>query len=527
MRRVVGAVAALSVLLVGSCSGSQEQAPAAPAPSPAGEPITVPVRADTPIRVDVPGVGTLSGEPGSVSGPGKLVVQPMRGQPALPAGVRVTGPGVDVSFDGTTLAKPLTLTFGTSEGKGEVPVVLHQGSDGQWEVRNAAAVDGRVQVSTADFSVNLPASVDPPAWVDGLWQKVKSGAAGRTALLDCSGEPPWMGWVNPSDQVHACATTNYSPSDATERAELQLKSNRGVTLEVRYPKGAQYVWVQDQPTWLRKLMAATYGYSGKNVVLLPAGDTMSAGWAQPGKDTELGFAVSGRTGRAAVHTLVQGVVDYVTGWATDLDARVFAAYMFAECGAGISSSQFHVDAGNLTDLVVCVGKRAQYALEHPQAVLKFAQKHGMSAQQASSLQSSIGKAARAFKIVLVIAPALQASWGNGLDGVQNLMTKGSSDTVTVTLEGSSAPPPPPRTTAPPAATSAPAQTAAPPGGDGVTCRQFLLASDADGQAMWAAAADAAGRPQVAAWTGRLNGVSVCQDDPSRSLVSVAAVVSPY
>ena len=113
----VGAVAALSVLLVGSCSGSQEQAPATPAPSPAGEPITVPVRADTPIRVDVPGVGTLSGEPGSVSGPGKLVVQPMRGQPALPAGVRVTGPGVDVSFDGTTLAKPLTLTFGTSEGK--------------------------------------------------------------------------------------------------------------------------------------------------------------------------------------------------------------------------------------------------------------------------------------------------------------------------------------------------------------------------------------------------------------------------
>ena len=57
-------------------------------------------------------------------------------------------------------------------------------------------------------------------------------------------------------------------------------------------------------------------------------------------------------------------------------------------------------------------------------MLKFAQKHVMSAQQASSLQSSIGKAARAFKIVLVIAPALQASWGNGLDGVQNLMTKG-------------------------------------------------------------------------------------------------------
>lgn len=485
----------------------------------------MPVRADAPISVDVPGVGTLSGDAGSVSGPGKLVVQPMRGQPALPAGVRVTGAGVDVSLDGTTLAKPLTLTFGTSGDKGDIPVVLHQDSDGQWEVRKAATVGGRVQVRTTDFSVNLPALVNLPAWVDGLSQKVKSGAAGRTPPLGCDGEPAWMRWVNPSDQVHACATSNFSPSDATERAELQLKSNRGVTLEVRYPKGAQYVWVQDQPTWLRKLMAATYGYSGKNVVLLPAGDTMSAGWAQPGKGAELGLTVSGRTGKAVVHTVVQDVVDYVTGWATDLDARVFAAYMFAECGAGISSSQFHVDAGNLTDLVVCVGKRAQYAVEHPQVVLKFAQKYGMSAQQAASLQNSMGKAAKAFKIVLVITPALQASWGNVLDGVQNLMTRGSSDTVTVTLEGSSAAPP--RTTAPPQTTAPPAVTTAPPAGGGVTCREFLLASDVDAQAMWASAADAVGRPQVAAWTGRLNGVSVCQDDPARSLVSVASVVSPY
>ena len=45
--------------------------------------------------------------------------------------------------------------------------------------------------------------------------------------------------------------------------------------------------------------------------------------------------------------------------------------------------------------------------------------------------------------------------------------------------------------------------------------------------MWSQAADAVNRPQVAAWGGRMNGISVCQDDPDRSLVSVAEVVSPY
>jgi len=61
----------------------------------------------------------------------------------------------------------------------------------------------------------------------------------------------------------------------------------------------------------------------------------------------------------------------------------------------------------------------------------------------------------------------------------------------------------------------------------VSCREFLLASDEDAQAMWSQAADAVNRPQVAAWGGRMNGISVCQDDPDRSLVSVAEVVSPY
>lgn len=520
-RLLAGALAGVTVLTLAACSGRGDpKTSPTPSPSPVGKPVTVTVRAADPIRVDVPGVGTLTGPKGAVTGDGSIVLQPVAGQPTLPAGMRVTGNGVDVTFTGTKLAKPLTLTFGKGAGADELPVDLHQGADGQWEARKAAVAGGQTQVTTGDFSIHLPGAINPATWAKALWAKIESGAAGRTDPIRCSGEPEWMTWSSPGDQVHACATT--STAKGTDWAELQLKSNRGVTLEVTYPRGAAYVSVQDQPAWLRKAMAAAFGYTGQRVVLLPAGDTMRAGWARPDKRTGLVITVSGRTGRAAMHTVAQDAIDFIAGWATDKNAYAFGVYMWVECASGFSTSTYHLSPGNLLDFLTCVGKRAAEAVHSPKIVAKYASKYGADPTDIKSLQAATKTAARQWKVFSIIAPALQLSWGSFFDGLQNAMTQGSSDTVTATLEPVPAPPPPPRTTTPAPTTAAPA----PDGGP--TCRQFLLAGSDDQQkAMWAAAADAAHRPQVASWGGLMNGVSVCQANPARSLVSVAKVVSPY
>lgn len=72
-----------------------------PSPSPVGKRVTVTVRAADPIRVEVPGVGTITGPAGAVTGDGSIGVQPIAGQSTLPAGMRVTGNGVDVTFTGS------------------------------------------------------------------------------------------------------------------------------------------------------------------------------------------------------------------------------------------------------------------------------------------------------------------------------------------------------------------------------------------------------------------------------------------
>ena len=223
--------------------------------------------------------------------------------------------------------------------------------------------------------------------------------------------------------------------------------------------------------------------------------------------------------RAAVPT------NFIVDWGADKNAYAFFMYMFAECSLGISSSSYHFGPGDLLDFLSCTGQRAADAVAAPATVMKFAQRYGASPTDVDSLVAAMKKAKGQWTLFTLIAPTMQAGWGNVLDQTAKVLTKGSSDTFSVSLEALPAAPVAPATPTP---SHTPQEQPAPaPVGNGVSCREFLLASDEDAQAMWSQAADAVNRPQVAAWGGRVNGISVCQDDPDRSLVSVAEVVSPY
>ena len=85
-----------------------------------------------------------------------------------------------------------------------------------------------------------------PGWVDptALWrflgQKIASGIGGDRGAGLPEGSPKWF-HLNPkhSDLVHGCATT--SKNEGAEVAEVQIKSNRGVSLEVTVPGDPAYV----------------------------------------------------------------------------------------------------------------------------------------------------------------------------------------------------------------------------------------------------------------------------------------------
>ena len=232
--------------------------------------------------------------------------------------------------------------------------------------------------------------------------------------------------------VHVCAKTNNG------RAEVQIKSNRGVTLEVHRPGSPQYLWVQDQPTVVRRAFGAALHYDPSSWVLLPAGDTMTLGYTQPATTQNLTFTISGRTWRANVHTVLQDIVNYAAGLAADSNAALFLGYMISECSLGVSTSSYHLDTGSMVDFLQCVSSRLVDVVKSPQAITAFAERFGGGAADAAALDATIKAAQSQFKLVALIAPALRATFGNALDGIQNLLTKGSSDAFRVTLKGSGA-----------------------------------------------------------------------------------------
>ena len=234
----------------------------------------IPVRGDGSVSFEAPGLGKLTGGPGSVKGGGALIISAAHGLPdGGPTPPGDFGTGLDVvPVDGAAIVSPLTLSFPARQPRaGLVPVVAHQQHDGTWDLAQAAFDGQNLTFSTTSFSINLPGWLDPAAWADWFKQELLAFFSGRTADPGCKGGAhAWATISSVTSLVHQCLTNN--DDGRGERVEVDLTSNRGAYIQVNVPSGADYVWVQDQPDYIRKLIAGLLATDASRTVFLSPGE---------------------------------------------------------------------------------------------------------------------------------------------------------------------------------------------------------------------------------------------------------------
>ncbi|MFI7598197.1 hypothetical protein [Actinoplanes sp. NPDC049681] len=447
MRRkwgLIGAGATALTLVAGFVTynrGTEHAAPqaAAGAPSRAGGVISVEVAPERPLAVDIPGVGAITGDKGTFSRPGTVEIQPRSADLSATTGVTTAGSGLDVSFHGTALRRPLSLTFDAvpAPSPGAVPVVAHQGEDGAWDFIPARRLGaGRIAVDTSRFSLNVPTWMDPGAWWDGLTAKLASAVGGRTAPLTCSGAPDWFHLdTGHSDLVHICAKTNHT-TEGTEVAEVQIKSNRGVSVEVSVPGDPAYVW-QEGASWSwRQWTARHLSFDANRTVILPAGATMTVGYPR-GSIAEHEFFVSGTTPKAVGDTLVREAVEFLIG---KVDV-VAVAYTEAKCMTGLSigPAGVLVEVQDFHEFLTCWTGALAEELSNRVTAAKLVSE--MGAGDVDTVVSG-AKAAGALGWLVALWPVYQVTFGNIVDKLNELFSEGRSAKVTFRIDPRTAPPAP-------------------------------------------------------------------------------------
>lgn len=445
-----------TVLLAGAvgCGSGPKQAPAAS--------VTARVSPSTALHLTVPGVATVSGPAGSFRGTGTVTATPVHLGLPFGNGLSAAGTGIDVTFAGVTLARPLALVFKSTgkPGPDDVPVVAHRRADGSWDLAPAnGATAGRMQVSTKAFSPHIPAWLHPSEWLTWLGNRMASLIGGRTAPISCPrGGPTWATVVKHSDAVHTCLIPNTDPVSHAVRAEVQLKSNRGTALEVDMPPGAAYTWVDGQPWGIRQPVWAHLIHQDPNLMaLLPAGATMTAGYLRPGGDEDLNFQVS-VTGWSLAYTLFGDIIDGLTGIGAGAADRalnrqaIVDLYIMSKCSSAVNYSSLSVanplKKATFSSALRCVVNEALSNLSSPETALGAAESllgPGVdAADEATAVQelTSVGGKLLTFGWILKLWPFLQAGWGQLPDVIQNMLTDGASALVGLRLHGSAGPAPP-------------------------------------------------------------------------------------
>ena len=184
-----------------------------------------------------------------------------------------------IELEGTIVA-PVTLTFAPSPDdgpEGALPVIMR--FDDGWYPIAVGEVGKPAVASREGFSPIWFGWLDPAAWFESFTSGLQKLAGVRTDPPRCSGAAPkWAATQSAGDDVVlTCSMTNKEG-----RAELQLKNNRGVVVEVGVPEGTAYAWVEGQPDPVRNLVRTWFG---RDLVMLPPGSLMTMGWDRPTFDT--------------------------------------------------------------------------------------------------------------------------------------------------------------------------------------------------------------------------------------------------
>ncbi|WP_238011844.1 hypothetical protein KZZ52_13480 [Dactylosporangium sp. AC04546] len=446
---VSAVVAVLAVLAVAAVLVLRHRAPAAaPAatgdlPNPTvrdvGDPIKVAVTADQAFSVAVPGVGHVTAPAGSFSSTGSVTVQRLAAEAPAGSLVEVAGPGLDVSFSGTTLRNPVTVTFDDPAIRDRLPsdalpVVLHRPGGGAWEARSAlaAAAGGPPQLVTTDFSPNLLGWIKLPDWARNLGDSLADVATQRTDPRPCAGgAPKWSTVSNKTTLVHLCAITNK------DRAELQVQTNRRFFEWVSVASGAEYVYVNDEQDWFRSALAKVTKRDRDREVLLPGNGWLSAGYKQPERSEDKAF---------------NAYIDHISaafsvgGAILGLDPRDNVQGSFLTVVQCLDKLRTFPSWDSAKDFVQCFVENSLENLANPQKAFNQAMglfgEAGYAKEAEASLRKSInrlrllGRLIKIFGVVGVITatfsqlPDAFSQWGKDQPGGFTLKLTGSAATVT-------------------------------------------------------------------------------------------------
>jgi hypothetical protein len=379
--------------------------------------VNVDVHPRSPLHITV-GTTSINAPAGTFARVGTIVVTQQVARIGKSYGLTPAGAGVDVRILHTTLRRPLTVTYRVGRPpRGTVPRVAHRMHNGNWELKAARlAPGGRLVLSTRSFSINLPSWLSPSSlwndltqWTKNVGNWVASGVGGRTAPLTCSGAPDWFSWQKQSELVHVCGITNAG------RGEIQIKSNRGITLDVRVPGNPAYVWVERQPWSIRRLMP---WLDPNHRVFLGPGETMTVGYDRPAETVDGTFSITGSSMGAYIDDGARAFLDFVANSRLGADSGVLLSYTWLQCGAGIDlniSTLASVDpAPSLGAFVACMMRSLVTLNDEPARAVSLVQQLGGDRATVDQLVQR-AKAFSAIGRLIDAWPAVQATVSQALE----------------------------------------------------------------------------------------------------------------
>ena len=403
--------------------------------------VSVAVSSSRPLRAAVAGVATVTAPAGSFRGHGKVTVTAM--QAPLPYGGSLTaaGSGIDVTFSGVTLARPLTITFDVTgrPRPDAVPVVAHRLAGGSWSIVRARTSGTRMTVRAQAFSRCACRPAEPGHMDEVARQRLASLIGGRTPPISCpGGGPAWASVSRHTGEAHTCLITSVNAASHAARAEVQIKSNRGTALEVDIPPGADYTWVQDQPWAARSGVWAHLIHQDPSLMaLLPAGATMTAGYLRPAADEDLSFQVR-VTYWSLAYSLFSDIIEALSSLAAD-HTGMTTLYLLAKCSGAVDYGSLSVhnplSTATFASAMKCAITQALSNLSSPAKARGAARSLlGPGADQqdlattTAELTSAGGKLLT-FGWVVKLWPILQLGWGGTADVVHDLLTGGESTLI--------------------------------------------------------------------------------------------------